>query len=102
RLRRPPPPTSFAYTTLFRSPCRADHHRHVILGFGRELVVHAVYPEPLPRVLAEHPPGAPLPPVVTSQRQLDAVVQFAHALVEVRSEEHTSELQSREKLVCSL
>src|SRR5687768_18153207 len=88
-LRRPPRSTLFPYTTLFRSellaelerPGEARHAVHV-LGFGQLVggltVVHAECDR---AVVA---------------RALETAVH------EVRSEEHTSELQSRLHLVCRL
>src|SRR3712207_8497158 len=72
-IRRPPRSTLFPYTTLFRS----DH----VVGCVNEKVVR--HPESLPRR-----PGAGLPPYKRMRRK--------------RSEEHTSELQSRQYLVCRL
>src|SRR3712207_7493478 len=80
-IRRPPRSTLFPYTTLFRSAGGADvegaplaHGAMVYLGTGRRAV----------RVRTEAP---------------------ARLLLlggEPRSEEHTSELQSRQYLVCRL
>src|SRR3712207_7019430 len=94
-IRRPPRSTLFPYTTLFRS---AVHHDLVAEGAagahqrGRrgELVVAVEG-----AVLHDH------------RDVVDAVgggqVQLRGALVvEDRSEEHTSELQSRQYLVCRL
>src|SRR3712207_8581003 len=81
--RRPPRSTLFPYTTLFRSVVDAeDLHAEV-----DPLLHHVVQrlPEPLP-VLAV--------PV--------DVVDVLVLLGRVRSEEHTSELQSRQYLVCRL
>src|SRR5439155_24488585 len=78
-IRRPPSSTLFPYTTLFRShrrrtPARAERtHRRAPRGEGRRA---------LRRKRAPSRDGAP-----------------AHR---VRSEEHTSELQSRGHLVCRL
>src|SRR3712207_8468932 len=87
-IRRPPRSTLFPYTTLFRSQ---GPDRHSDIG------------EPLP-----HGPGGPA--VMTSPRAdrfRGAAVPAPHDFVEarnrlVRSEEHTSELQSRQYLVCRL
>src|SRR2546425_8951670 len=76
-IRRPPRSTLFPYTTLFRSA----HHRH---GGQR------------PRGPAET--GAPLVRYPSARSQ-DARDGWAAA---VRSEEHTSELQSLAYLVCRL
>src|SRR2546427_5694433 len=92
-IRRPPRSTLFPYTTLFRS-CfplealallgdvarrgRVRHHLEGVAGFG-----HAFEPQHL------HRGGR--------TRSVDGLA----ALI-VRSEEHTSELQSQSNLVCRL
>src|SRR3712207_6899103 len=76
-IRRPPRSTLFPYTTLFRSRL-ADLGRSTALVFGPR----TAYRTPTGRVHEEGQPG-PLRGVV-------------------RSEEHTSELQSRQYLVCRL
>src|SRR3712207_7275802 len=79
-IRRPPRSTLFPYTTLFRSWRSRDHHPGSLLSrehgtvYGRILGVFA----------SEHEP-----------RRLCNVLRQ-------RSEEHTSELQSRQYLVCRL
>src|SRR5258708_29415559 len=84
-IRRPPRSTLFPYTTLFRSQnCARDRrtdHRGVELRFG---IVE------LPLCLTQSSAGAsdlfcPRPD-----------------LCQIRSEEHTSELQSPDHLVCRL
>src|SRR2546421_5400370 len=72
-IRRPPRSTLFPYTTLFRSLRDRDHAVHDEQGDGHG-EERAREEEPQPR----RPP------------------------VEQRSEEHTSELQSRSDLVCRL
>src|SRR3712207_7645073 len=77
-IRRPPRSTLFPYTTLFRSakpPRRHDLRRAARAGGDRRD----------PRAAARAPGRAPVP----LRRDL-------------RSEEHTSELQSRQYLVCRL
>src|SRR3712207_8685057 len=76
-IRRPPRSTLFPYTTLFRSQRRDrgvehDRHRRGPLGRGQD---------PRRRVVLDLP---------------------ARERVRPRSEEHTSELQSRQYLVCRL
>src|SRR3712207_8236180 len=83
-IRRPPRSTLFPYTTLFRSPELEE-----ALDLGRVV--------PDLQVLLAHgsePRGHFLP-----HGALERTVARA---VEVRSEEHTSELQSRQYLVCRL
>src|SRR3712207_7683696 len=77
-IRRPPRSTLFPYTTLFRS----DRRR----GGGRQPV-------------GRHPPAAvPAAPGVGDRPLPQGRVGAPHR----RSEEHTSELQSRQYLVCRL
>src|SRR3712207_8335911 len=85
-IRRPPRSTLFPYTTLFRSPRRrpAEAAAHVPRGQVRALVVREA-------VAAQLGPG-PLGPAGHADRDT----------AERRSEEHTSELQSRQYLVCRL
>src|SRR3712207_7013463 len=82
-IRRPPRSTLFPYTTLFRSVAVLPHgdagegaERHAVLGE----VAHAVF-----RAVVV---GEPRRHAETAEAQ--------------RSEEHTSELQSRQYLVCRL
>src|SRR3712207_7619647 len=78
-IRRPPRSTLFPYTTLFRSGLRAlsrDGHR------GGE-----------PGIFA---------PVFTGDRRMTNDERPTTVAVGARSEEHTSELQSRQYLVCRL
>src|SRR3712207_7350156 len=89
-IRRPPRSTLFPYTTLFRSPAKP----------GAELRLAPEAPDLLDEGAAHvlgdvvgigagagQLPGEPVDPVVVAPQ---------------RSEEHTSELQSRQYLVCRL
>src|SRR5690606_40989450 len=87
-LRRPPRSTLFPYTTLFRSVAERR-----LLGGALGAGVEQVGLE-LGRVL--DPVGYEAP---AHERHLAAA---ARPLAHHRSEEHTSELQSRENLVCRL
>src|SRR3712207_8741680 len=78
-IRRPPRSTLFPYTTLFRS--RAE-----------ERPQDALEERGLAGPVAPHDPGGPLRRI-----ELDRIPELL-----VRSEEHTSELQSRQYLVCRL
>src|SRR2546430_13525136 len=72
-IRRPPRSTLFPYTTLFRSLTQVDADSHQRLrDFGREA------------------------------RDDDRGAEQAGRLDGLRSEEHTSELQSQSNLVCRL
>src|SRR3712207_6871676 len=85
-IRRPPRSTLFPYTTLFRSPTGNLHSSQ-----GREIM------ELFKRLNAA---GTTIIQVTHSEVNAtygDRVIQLAD-----RSEEHTSELQSRQYLVCRL
>src|SRR3712207_6900832 len=96
-IRRPPRSTLFPYTTLFRSGTVLDdltrvHHRNAVAGFGHD-----------PQVVRDQQErGVEVPTEVRQDREdlrLDEHVERGRRL---RSEEHTSELQSRQYLVCRL
>src|SRR3712207_8571592 len=91
-IRRPPRSTLFPYTTLFRSVVLVDTVPQVALT-GR--VEEQVDPELERRAV---PLVVPLlPPPRHVRRRVEHQDPRA-----VRSEEHTSELQSRQYLVCRL
>src|SRR5260370_35984304 len=101
-IRRPPRSTLFPYTTLFRSQAA------VALGLGRRAHdVGADQPVGLRHVLlglplAEHGAEAVRQALVQAAG-IAAVVELQRELGDaVRSEEHTSELQSHLNLVCRL
>src|SRR3712207_8688110 len=85
-IRRPPRSTLFPYTTLFRSAFGRQPRRQLLLALRR--LVHRQSRED--RLLAD----------------LHHVAAHAVVLLDdppaLRSEEHTSELQSRQYLVCRL
>src|SRR5205823_12202361 len=87
-LRPPPLPTLFPYTTLFRSPVAAAGEIGQVGALGDDSVDVAA--EPLD-------PGKRRLPLGAARRQPDA-----RRVPLVRSEEHTSELQSLAYLVCRL
>src|SRR3712207_7412876 len=89
-IRRPPRSTLFPYTTLFRSRIRPR------LKAGEDVLErhHARIDEHQSRIVVRH-----------ERRGRDDLVAVAAEIVEERaprSEEHTSELQSRQYLVCRL
>src|SRR5690606_41565060 len=90
--RRPPRPTLFPYTTLFRS------HRFLLPGIhpGDWMMAFLPTTAQLNRILY-HASLAPSPHNVQPWQ-----FRVSGERLLVRSEEHTSELQSREKLVCRL
>src|SRR3712207_8841845 len=95
-IRRPPSSPLFPYTTLFQSSTRRNSHARVC-------------PFPRPPRSRDAPATAPFP----ERPRRDLPAGADHPLVEsgadpqrdcpaLRSEEHTSELQSRQYLVCRL
>src|SRR3712207_8742816 len=94
-IRRPPRSTLFPYTTLFRS--WGDRHHKLFLGPERAARI-----DPLASALQRDirfglhndSPVTPISPLLS--------VGTAVSRLTSRSEEHTSELQSRQYLVCRL
>src|SRR3712207_7053311 len=91
-IRRPPRSTLFPSSTLFRSPVGALGHR--VDGLRRD----HLDAEPV-QVAPERGPQAGV--VVVAGHVEEQALRRAGE-VGVRSEEHTSELQSRQYLVCRL
>src|SRR3712207_8240864 len=85
-IRRPPRSTLFPYTTLFRSP-------------GKTTFVIMVSPLPGKYELLPSPGTSP-----SSSTHYKVMVNYIPSSLglKFRSEEHTSELQSRQYLVCRL
>src|SRR3712207_7163464 len=90
-IRRPPRSTLFPYTTLFRSRERALPPEPLHAPLGRE-----PGPERLGQAAARQVDGVRLEDEVDAGRERVDVAQPP------RSEEHTSELQSRQYIVCRL
>src|SRR3712207_8948406 len=85
-IRRPPRSTLFPYTTLFRSP----RHLQILKGLGSRSYMC------VPLFARGQFLGA-----ITFVSS-DENTRYAHEDILFRSEEHTSELQSRQYLVCRL
>src|SRR5690606_40860119 len=96
---RPSPSTLFPYTTLFRSPSGTTF-KTISLNSSR------VTPGPISWKCLSHCPVSIHPIFNELTRMLsfgsDMPSDLDKATQEARSEEHTSELQSRENLVCRL
>src|SRR5690606_41739056 len=90
---RPPSSTLFPYTTLFRS------RRAVDADAGEGELVGPVGGNATVRLQREVAPGMVFR--VVDQHQVGVALRCARQPRQ-RSEEHTSELQSRENLVCRL
>src|SRR3712207_8332141 len=92
-IRRPPRSTLFPYTTLFRSRVvhlHVEHLEHLghLLELGQEVRLRVGFE------VGVH--GAEVGGVVGEEAGEEVLV------LALRSEEHTSELQSRQYLVCRL
>src|SRR3712207_9042934 len=101
-IRRPPRSTLFPYTTLFRS---SEGEELEPVAETRILLVedHASFREAAASVL-ESEEGIEVVGQAGSLAEARELLDGGMAAVEVavRSEEHTSELQSRQYLVCRL
>src|SRR3712207_7907023 len=96
-IRRPPRSTLFPYTTLFRSP---THGARFWREIGPSNPLHIVRRDLLQLVEEGLCPRVAVDDLhLTEPKRL---VGDALGGVDVRSEEHTSELQSRQYLVCRL
>src|SRR3712207_7436605 len=94
-IRRPPRSTLFPYTTLFRS-----HQGALVLGeHTLHLEQHLLLGAVAEGMVEEHDLAAGPPELVDHQHLMGKV---AGQTIGGRSEEHTSELQSRQYLVCRL
>src|SRR3712207_7446350 len=94
-IRRPPRSTLFPYTTLFRSG-----------PWDSEVAIAAINGEGIDALLEEIVARLPEGPRLFPTDQLSDIPEREHVAElireKVRSEEHTSELQSRQYLVCRL
>src|SRR5687768_17813722 len=94
--RRPPRSTLFPYTTLFRSVKFSDDN-HTLEGYY--LIDFALFKDQLPLLYDQRYLEMSYFMHATSQISFAKSVNFLSLF---RSEEHTSELQSRLHLVCRL
>src|SRR3712207_8013937 len=92
-IRRPPRSTLFPYTTLFRSRLEEGQESEIAYQLDGTSTDNHIALE-VSRI-----------PSVDINRRLDFLYSYQHQCTEQitsRSEEHTSELQSRQYLVCRL
>src|SRR3712207_7496553 len=95
-IRRPPRSTLFPYTTLFRSPSPTawpPAERRGVPDGG---------PTSYPRRVSEQRSGGIDPGVIELAARVFDLARGGATEELARSEEHTSELQSRQYLVCRL
>src|SRR5947209_11295081 len=95
-IRQPPRSTLFPYTTLFRSVRRNGG----IASIGKKEPARNIMGNPIAFARASPVPGSrtKIPRTIPSEvnSKVPAIIK------RTRSEEHTSELQSRQYLVCRL
>src|SRR3712207_8076382 len=93
-IRRPPRSTLFPYTTLFRS--RGDEEGTVmaLAALGDPTRFRSLFARAIPITDTGFTLDSGLLPL--------RVLSSRHPRISARSEEHTSELQSRQYLVCRL
>src|SRR5690606_40055478 len=96
RIPRPPTSTLFPYTTLFRSDFHGLTAR--ALTCDRHEAGHPLRHEVEASLIGQRAGAAEAGNLAVDQAGIDLLQR----LVADRSEEHTSELQSRENLVCRL
>src|SRR2546428_9083770 len=97
-IRRPPRSTLFPYTTLFRS-----HMKKLLVGAGLVLFLLVALIILLPFLVDLNRYQAQYRPIV--EKALNRKIELKDIRLTMgryRSEEHTSELQSRSDLVCRL
>src|SRR3712207_7525649 len=91
-IRRPPRSTLFPYTTLFRSVLGGSRFKAYLLEISNPKKVKVGYAKNLGKV------GEPTSEIAAGFNTIAAINGGSFN----RSEEHTSELQSRQYLVCRL
>src|SRR3712207_6969991 len=96
-IRRPPRSTLFPYTTLFRSP--EGRQEYELNKFDRSNQGTLIHQKPRVRTGEEIQAGHVLADGSSTDH---GEMALGKNLMVARSEEHTSELQSRQYLVCRL
>src|SRR5207249_8215035 len=96
RIRRPPGPTLFPYTTLFRS----TQDLQVLSDAEYSKNVHARIAPPVKEAIAGRDNSALA--IKPAKGNAEGGASGTAVAAAMRSEEHTSELQSRFDLVCRL
>src|SRR3712207_9472458 len=101
-IRRPPRSTLFPYTTLFRSPELGFWEKYPTQKLHSDVLAEMVHISALERVGHREKSGGQYLPG-NLKAALDSIAAaYREPGSPPRSEEHTSELQSRQYLVCRL
>src|SRR2546425_13379033 len=101
-IRRPPRSTLFPYTTLFRSKGVIAQTLCKRIAGGRVAAREILLTTPAISNLIREGKTFQIPSIIQTSKQLDMLTLNDALLELVRSEEHTSELQSLAYLVCRL
>src|SRR3989449_11534680 len=101
-IRRPPRSTLFPYTTLFRSVFPAYDEQAVRVEFWGDTVERIAKIDPLTGNTISELARAAVYPATHFVTERPTIERAVTAIRAERSEEHTSELQSRLHLVCRL
>src|SRR2546430_13978573 len=101
-IRRPPRSTLFPYTTLFRSPVKAETREAQAQAWSPEYLA-AIVDSSDDAIIGKTLDGT----IISWNRGAEQLYGYAADEVigqpiSIRSEEHTSELQSQSNLVCRL
>src|SRR5689334_25224404 len=101
-IRRPPSSTLFPYTTLFRSTerMRSSDIREILKVTARPNIISLAGGLPAPELFPVEEFRAAFDVVLREQGE--QALQYSITEGYLRSEEHTSELQSQFHLVCRL
>src|SRR3712207_8750847 len=95
-IRRPPRSTLFPYTTLFRSEIA------VKAALTGHMVLSTLHTNDAPATISRLLNMGVEPFLITASVNVVLAQRLARKICADRSEEHTSELQSRQYLVCRL
>src|SRR3712207_9242810 len=101
-IRRPPRSTLFPYTTLFRSTVPSGHLGFPVVGSWADENAAVVRTNSKTTIETTELRLALDPKLIASPPATPVGTPIEVRSVPVRSEEHTSELQSRQYLVCRL
>src|SRR3712207_8245805 len=101
-IRRPPRSTLFPYTTLFRSTGQwvVEIHLHTVFSDGQYVPVKAFALFVLQGNDGSNVDKFLVKLTISRENSLIQIGYMLLVVLTIRSEEHTSELQSRQYLVC--
>src|SRR5258708_39605492 len=101
-IRRPPRSTLFPYTTLFRSRIRNTRHAPPRCLFAEHRGYHCLDPQRVIFNISDRAAIFSVEAVADPFKNVEYCLFVHDVQTSPRSEEHTSELQSPDHLVCRL